>query len=106
VSIEHWSEGQKGTHSLEIPDPAPDPEANYLRQEKSEALAAAINNLKAGVRTAIELRELAEFSTQEAARCMGLSVAAAKGRVLRGRRELRTALRGLGFAPFQRVFRH
>jgi DNA-directed RNA polymerase specialized sigma24 family protein len=45
--------------------------------------------LKIGQRTAIELRELAELSTHETARRMGVSVGAAKARIFHGRRTLR-----------------
>ena len=91
VLIDNSREDETAT-GLEIPDSGPDPEANYLKREETEALAAAINKLKVGLRTAIELRELAELSTQETARHMGLSVAAVKARVFHGRRKLRKAL--------------
>jgi predicted RNA polymerase sigma factor len=56
-------------------------------------LSAAIGTLTPGLRKAIELRDLGEFSTEETARRMGLSVAAVKSRLLHGRRKLREALR-------------
>jgi RNA polymerase sigma-70 factor (ECF subfamily) len=96
VPIENSSEDETAT-GLEIPYSGPDPESNYLKLEETEALAAAINNLKVGLRTAIELRELAELSAQETARRMGVSVAAAKARVFHGRRKLRKTLLGAGF---------
>ena len=98
VSIENSSEDEASRNGLEIPDTGPDPEAKYLKREASEALAAAINKLKVGLRTAIELRELAELSTQETARRMGVSVGAAKARVFHGRRKLRNTLRRAGLA--------
>jgi len=78
---------------------ASDPEANYLKQESAELLHAAIGKLTTRLRTAIELRELAELSTQETAQRMGVSVEAVKARVFAGRRKLRRSLRRLGHAP-------
>jgi RNA polymerase sigma-70 factor (ECF subfamily) len=82
----------------EIHDSGPDPETNYLKREETEALAAAINELKAGLRTAVVLRELGELSIAETARCMGLSVGAVKARVFQGRRKLRQTFERPGVA--------
>jgi RNA polymerase sigma-70 factor, ECF subfamily len=96
VPIDNPSEDETATHGVEIPDSGLDPEANYLKREQTEALSAAIDKLKVGLRTAIELRELAELSTQETARRMRVSVAAAKARIFHGRRKLRKTLWRLG----------
>src|SRR5580700_6280136 len=71
---------------LESPDSDPDPEACYLQREEAGILSAAIDTLTPGLRKAIELRDLAELSTEETARRMGLSVSAVKSRLLHGRR--------------------
>jgi RNA polymerase sigma-70 factor (ECF subfamily) len=97
VPIDNLSEDETAA-GLEIPDSGPDPEANYLKREETEALTAAINKLNVGLRTAIELRELAELSTDETARRMRLSAAAVKTRVFHGRRKLGKTLRPAGFA--------
>jgi RNA polymerase sigma factor (sigma-70 family) len=81
---------------LDMPDPRPDPEANYVFQERVDELSAAIGKLRPTVRTVIELRELADLSTRETARRMGISVAAVKARVFHGRKRLRKTL-----SPFQ-----
>jgi RNA polymerase sigma-70 factor (ECF subfamily) len=81
---------------LGMPDPRPDPEANYVVRERVDVLSAAIGKLRPTVRTAIELRELADLSTRETARRMGISVAAVKARVFHGRKRLRKTL-----SPFQ-----
>jgi RNA polymerase sigma factor (sigma-70 family) len=47
VSIDNSSEDEATSHGLEIPDSGPDPEANYLNREETEALAAATNKLSA-----------------------------------------------------------
>jgi DNA-directed RNA polymerase specialized sigma24 family protein len=51
-----------------------------------------MKQLTPGMRKAIELRDLGELSTEEAARVMGLSVAAVKARVFHGRKKLRQVL--------------
>jgi RNA polymerase sigma-70 factor (ECF subfamily) len=84
---------------LEIPDSDLDPEASYSQLEDAELLSAAIDTLTPGLRKAIELKDLAELSTQETARRMGLSVAAVKSRLLHARRKLREALSCYGTSP-------
>jgi len=94
ISIDEDSIGAEGAASRsEIPDADPDPETSYLRQEQARILSAALRELRPGLRRAIELRELAELSTEETARRMGLSVVAVKARVFHGKRKLREALR-------------
>jgi RNA polymerase sigma-70 factor (ECF subfamily) len=75
-----------------IPDARPNPEASYFAREKVEVLTAAVGELKRRLRTAIELRELADLSTRETARRMGISIGAVKARVFQGRKHLRKAL--------------
>jgi RNA polymerase sigma-70 factor, ECF subfamily len=77
---------------LEIPDSREGPESVFLQDERNRILSAAMNKLTPGIRTAIELRELRELSTKEAARVMGLSVSAVKARVFNGRKKLHQSL--------------
>lgn len=99
VSMEISIEDETVAHQLEIPDPVPGPEANYLKREAAEILRSAIGKLTAGLRTALELRELGELSTRETARRLGVSVDAVKARVFDGRRKLRKSLRRLQVTP-------
>ena len=99
VSIDNSSAVETDDSRLDIPDSSPDPEANCLKREGIEVLSAAINELTLGLRTAIQLRELAELSIQETARRMGLSVGAVKARVFQGRRKLRRTLGRLEITP-------
>lgn len=85
--------GTEETLEMEVPDSAPGPEKRHLRREQRRILSAAMKELKPGLRTAIQLRELGELSTEETARTLGLSVAAVKARVFHARRKLRKALR-------------
>jgi RNA polymerase sigma-70 factor (ECF subfamily) len=78
---------------LEVPDSSPDPEAIYSQREWVEMLSLAVNELPAGIRRAIQLRDLDEQSSEETARIMGISVGALKGRMFNGRRKLRERLK-------------
>jgi RNA polymerase sigma-70 factor (ECF subfamily) len=78
---------------LDIPDVGPNPEDSCLQREQERILSAAVNELRPGMRRAIELRELGELSTGETAQVMGLSVGAVKARIFHGRRKLRQTLR-------------
>ncbi|HEV2731642.1 MAG TPA: sigma-70 family RNA polymerase sigma factor, partial [Terriglobales bacterium] len=75
------------------PDPGLNPEETYLQLEQKRIVSAAMNKLTPTVQTALELRELAEVSTRETARLMGISVAAVKARLFHGRRKLRDRLK-------------
>jgi RNA polymerase sigma-70 factor (ECF subfamily) len=87
------SHDQGGAASaMEIPDASPDPETSYLRRERMQILSETLGNLRPGMRKAIELRELAELSTEETARRMGVSVAAVKGRLFHAKKKLREKL--------------
>src|ERR1700758_141483 len=74
VSIDDHSEAERSAASLEMPDSSPDPEASYLRRERAQILSETLGNLRPGMRKAIELRELAELSTEQTAAQMGLSI--------------------------------
>jgi RNA polymerase sigma-70 factor (ECF subfamily) len=93
VSIDDLSGNEETALGLEIPDSRADPEITFLQGERSRILSAAMNRLRPGIRKAIELRELGELSIEEAARVMGLSVAALKGRVFHGRKKLHQVLK-------------
>jgi RNA polymerase sigma-70 factor (ECF subfamily) len=96
LALDDLSEDETATRGLEIPDSCPDPEANCLKREGTELLSAAIAKLTVRLRVAIELRELAGLSMRETARRMGVSVAAVKARIFRGRSKLRKTLPHLG----------
>jgi len=93
VSIEDLSGNEETALGLEIPDSRAGPESAFLQDERNRILYAAMDKLTPGIRTAIELRELGELSTKEAARVMGLTVSAVKARVFHGRRKLHRVLK-------------
>jgi RNA polymerase sigma-70 factor, ECF subfamily len=92
VSVDDHYEAEGNAASLEMPDSSPDPETSYLRRERVQILSETLGNLRPGMRKAIELRELAELSTEETARRMGVSVAAVKGRLFHARKKLQETL--------------
>jgi RNA polymerase sigma-70 factor, ECF subfamily len=93
VSIEELADGEGAAPALEIPDFGPGPELNCSQQERERILLLAVDQLKPEIRTAIRLCELDERPLKESAQIMGVSVAATKSRVLRGRRKLRETLK-------------
>jgi RNA polymerase sigma-70 factor, ECF subfamily len=93
VSIDDLSGDEETAPGVEIPDSRASPESAFLQSERERVLSAAMNKLKPGIRTAIELRDLGELSTKEVARVLGLSIEAVKGRVYQGRRKLHQALK-------------
>ena len=77
---------------LELQDLSEDPECRYALCEREEFLNGAILQLKPGLRDVIQLSQMDEYSMHELAECLGISVPAAKSRLLRARRALRTIL--------------
>lgn len=92
VPVADHSEAEGNAASLEMPDSSPDPEASCLRRERAQILAETLENLRPGMRKAIELRELAELSTEETARRMGISAGAVKARLFHARKKLQEKL--------------
>jgi len=92
VVVDDPGEAEGNAASLEMPDSSPDPEASYLRRERVQILSETLGNLRPGMRKAIELRELAELSTEETAQRMGVSVAAVKARLFHARKKLEEKL--------------
>src|SRR6267142_672349 len=93
ISIDDLSGNEETAPHMEMPDSRPSPERALLESEQNKALWAAINKLTPRTRKAIELRDLGELSTKEAAGVLGLSVDAMKGRLFHGRRKLHRVLK-------------
>lgn len=86
--VEQANAENGATVSLDFPDSRVNPEDSCAQQEQREILSAALNKLSPGMRKAIQLREIEELSTKEAARVMGISTLAVKARVFHGRKKI------------------
>jgi RNA polymerase sigma-70 factor (ECF subfamily) len=76
----------------ELPDCRRSPEHLYAQQEVERQLSRAIHRLRPPLRTVIQLRQANEYSTKEIAAALGISVAAAKSRLLRAKMALRASM--------------
>jgi RNA polymerase sigma-70 factor, ECF subfamily len=93
VAIAESSTEDGAALPLDFPDSGPNPEDSCLQRERERILCAAVNELRPGLRKAVELREFGELSTGETAQVMGVSVGAVKARLFHGRKELRQTLK-------------
>jgi RNA polymerase sigma-70 factor (ECF subfamily) len=80
--------------TLELPDRQPTPEAAMEGRELSGVLRGEIRRLPPLMRTVLVLRDIEEMSMVEIAGKLGISVVAAKSRLLRARLELRKRMEG------------
>jgi len=76
----------------EIEDWGDNPEQRYAKSELQSILNHAVEGLEPQFRTVFVLRDVEEFSTEETAGMLGLSVPAVKSRLLRARLKLRERL--------------
>jgi RNA polymerase sigma-70 factor (ECF subfamily) len=76
----------------EIADDTPNPEQRHSQDELRQILASAMGELPMTFREVLRLRELEEYSTEETARKLKLSITTVKSRAHRGRQRLRRAL--------------
>jgi len=77
----------------ELADWSPDPEAHFAQGERQQIVAGAVRDLRPTLRRVVEIRELQEDSMRETAKKLGISLAAAKGRLFHARAALRRAPR-------------
>jgi RNA polymerase sigma-70 factor (ECF subfamily) len=78
---------------LELADQSDSPEDDLLRGQIFEVLHREIRRIPPLLRNALVLREVDELPINEVAGRLGISVAAAKSRLLRARAELRERMR-------------
>ena len=81
--------------SIDLPSRRLDPEGELGRRQVEEVLASEIRRIPALLRNVVRLRDVDELPIEEVASRLGITVPAAKSRLLRARLELR-----------QRVLRH
>jgi len=75
--------------SFEIADRAPNPEKRYAQKEEEQILNHAIRRLRPRLREVVAVQQLQERPMREAAKAMGVSVAAAKARLFQAKLALR-----------------
>lgn len=80
--------GRQETLELDVTDPAPGPEARAQQSEELRAVWKRLENLPEAERSALILRAQHGLPYEEIARCLGVSVVAAKVKVHRARSKL------------------
>lgn len=78
-----------------LKDHAPTPPERVMRAEFEARLQAALRTLPVKYRMAVVLRDVEEFSYEEIAATLHISIGTVKSRILRGRELLRDKLRSL-----------
>jgi RNA polymerase sigma factor (sigma-70 family) len=82
--------GEMGTHSeWDLTDPRDNPERCFERQQRADLIQSGILQLPPQLRKVVELQHSKDLSNKEIARCLGISLAATKSRLLRARTALR-----------------
>ena len=92
VSMDQDVQTEDGSIPRDFAEWRPNPEQLYGQRELGEILRKTIQGLPPGFRTVFTLRDVENFSTEETAEALGLSVPAVKSRLLRARLQLRERL--------------
>ena len=92
LSIDAGGNDCESCDRWELRDPNEDPERRYARNERVELLRGVIRRLRPNLRTTVELQQAQEYSTQELADSLGISLGATKSRLLRAKLYMRTLL--------------
>ena len=93
ISLDHADEREGDFSNHEIPEWRPNPEQCYSQREAHFNLNEELTTLPPGMRSALILKHLYGYTTEEIAKRLGISIPAAKSRVLRARRRLHVRLR-------------
>jgi RNA polymerase sigma-70 factor, ECF subfamily len=89
ISFDNSSGEYTGRDIREFSDHAPGPESIYVRKEVEEKVQRAVQRLPLSFRGLVDLFYREECSVQESAETLGISVPAAKSRLMRARVRLR-----------------
>jgi RNA polymerase sigma-70 factor (ECF subfamily) len=79
-----------GGGSIDLPSRSPDPEGELGTHEVREVLASEVRRIPPLLRNVVMLRDVEGLPMTEVAKRLGISVSAAKSRLLRARIELRS----------------
>jgi RNA polymerase sigma factor (sigma-70 family) len=105
VSLDEMDDSGKEWLHHQIADESPNPEQHCVALERQQLVSRAVGRLRPRVRAVVEFRQLKEFSMRETAKKLGISVAAAKGRLFHARAALRksSGLKSLGMGRNRRA---
>jgi RNA polymerase sigma-70 factor (ECF subfamily) len=92
VSLDEQLETEDDLIIRELQDWGPSPEERLAQTQMREILNGAIGDLDEEYRVVFQLRDVEQFSTEETAELLNLSVPAVKSRLLRARLRLRQKL--------------
>ena len=92
IPIDHTCEDPEIHRTWEPRDLNEDPESSCVRREREELLREAVLRLPPIFRDVIQLQHAEGCSTNEIAQTLGISVAAAKSRLLRAKTVLRASI--------------
>ena len=98
VSFDHSVDDDQTWSSREFADPHLDTERSYARRQALRVLSGAVVRLPSRYRSVLERYHAREQSMKETADTLGLTVAAVKSRLLRGRLNLRATLARKGIS--------
>jgi len=98
VSCDQVGDDNKEWGPWEFPDQHLDAERSYSKRQTMDLLSRAIGGLPLCYRIALELYHVQEESMQQTADRLGLTVPAAKSRLMRGRLKLRASLAKKGIS--------
>jgi RNA polymerase sigma-70 factor (ECF subfamily) len=85
---------------MDIADPAPDPEMSCIHNDALSEVRRAVQRLPCSLRETIALRCSQGLAVRDIAETTGVSLAAAKSRLMRANTAVRTMLEANGQAPF------
>ncbi len=92
LSLDEMSESGEDSAPREAPDPDADPAREVLSRELRAAMDKAVSDLPENYRQVFILREVEELSTEEVSKVLGITEAAVKARLHRGRAILKERL--------------
>jgi RNA polymerase sigma-70 factor (ECF subfamily) len=94
VSFEQRGDDDQSAETLDFPDPSPNAEQMYAKRQAIDRLSHAVQRLPSLYRNIVSQYHVQERSMNEAADGLGITIAAAKSRLLRARLALRSTLAG------------
>jgi RNA polymerase sigma-70 factor (ECF subfamily) len=92
VSLDQSQSANEEAEPIQLADWAAQPPEELLTAETRQVMAEGVERLPEELRTVFVLRDIEELSNAEVAEILGLSVAAVKSRLHRGRIQLRERL--------------